>query len=168
MNKTQIQNVPLKNRGGRPRKFTGPSRPVTVTLSESTLDDLERIHPDRALAITKATDWAVGQGKDPADTLRIVKVDGNRSIITVGPSKSLKQIPWLRCVEIAPARFLIVLPTGTPVESLEIAIMDMLEQLPPTEVGERALLEGLRKYISAQRKTQSVSKAELLFVEAES
>ena len=52
-------------------------------------------------------------------------------IILVGVSRCLRQIPWLRLVEVAPARFLLSIPSGTPVELLEIALDDLREAVPP-------------------------------------
>ena len=67
-------------------------------------------------------------------------------------------------VEIAPARYLLAVPTGTPVESLEIALLDLLEQLPSTEHYERNLLSALRNEVNSIRKLKKVSKAEILLV----
>ena len=79
-------------------------------------------------------------------------------------SRYLREIPWLRLVEVAPARFLLSIPSGTPVESLEIALDDLLEMVPPAESRERTILERLHALIRSLRRGRSVSKAEILFV----
>lgn len=160
-----VQIGKQKNQGGRPRKFNEPSRPVTLTLPFRTLELLESIDSDRALAITKATDWVTCSKRDSQPPVQIVEVEKGRAIILVGPSRSLRKIKWLKLVEIAPSRFLLVIPTGTPIESLEVAIMDLIEGLDDKDEYERELLGELRRYISQQRRSDRVSKAELLLID---
>ena len=61
--------------GGRPPKFKEPSGPVTVTLPKRTLDQLRSIDDDRAIAIVKAVDAAVGSGRGHA-----LQIEVNRSL----------------------------------------------------------------------------------------
>lgn len=152
------------NAGGRPPKFPEPSRPVTVTLPERTLRRLAAVDEDRARAIVKVTD-AVAGGAGAAKPVEIVEVEAGTAIILVGASRSLRRIPFLRPVEVAPARYLLTVPSGTPVESLEVAILDVIEGLPPADEDERALLQELREQIRGFRRGQQMSKAEVLFVE---
>lgn len=151
--------------GGRPRKFAEASRPITVTLPDRTLALLESVHSDRALAITKATDWVTRAQENESSPVEIVEVEKGRAVIIVGPSRCLQQLPWLRLVEIAPSRFLLVIPTGTPIETLEVAIMDMVDGLPAREKYERGLLSELRRCLTLQRRSKKVSKAELLLID---
>ena len=154
----------IKASGGRPKKFTEPSRPVTVTLPERTLCQLLRIDEDRARAIAKVTDLVAGSVTHPMQPVEIVAVAPGKSIIIVGPSKSLREIPWLRLVEVAPTRHLLVLPTGTPIESLEVTILDLIEKLSEEETEERALLNELRLCIGHQRRRKMMSTGEMLFI----
>jgi len=85
-------------------------------------------------------------------------------MIVVGPSRSLRQIKWLQLAEIAPSRFLLVIPTGTVMETLEIAVADLLEPLLPTEIYERGLLTELLHILRSRRRQQDVSKAEILLL----
>ena len=48
-----------KNGGGRPPKFDEPSRPITLTLPESTLEGLRQIDADRGQAVVKLTRGAL-------------------------------------------------------------------------------------------------------------
>ncbi|MGH7818140.1 MAG: hypothetical protein ACREQ9_00030 [Candidatus Binatia bacterium] len=152
------------NPGGRPRKFREPSRPITLTLPERTLRQLEVVDADRARAIVKVTDAVVSHDSAATNPVQIVEIEPGTAIILVGPSKVLQQIPFLRLVEVAPARYLLTVPTGTPIESLEVALLDVLEGLPSREKHERALLEELRNHFRRFRHGQKMSKAELLFV----
>ena len=150
--------------GGRPRKFDEPSHRITVTLPKRTLQDMETISPDRAQAIVKAMDATMGARPGTAKPVDVVEMIPGHGLIVVGPSASLSRIPWLSMVEIAPARYLLVVPSGTAVEVLEVAISDAVEHLPPAEKRERSMLENLRKLISGIRRSSTVTKAELLIV----
>lgn len=157
-------NSTNRSSGGRPPKFDEPSRPITVTLPERTLKELEIIDADRAVAIVKATDNAVGSGFGSERLVELVTISKDQSLIVVAPCQSLRRIPWLNMVEIAPTRFLLALPSGTQVEVLEVAISDILEHLPETEARERSILGELRTLIASIRRNGRVTKAELLFV----
>ncbi len=157
----------MSNKGnspGRPPKFNEARRPVTVTLPERTLQQLAAIHGDRARAIVKAaaTTTRVRSGKAPP--VEVVEAFSGQSVIVIGPSRSLRQIDWLRLVEIAPSRFLLVVPTGTAMETLEVAVGDLLENLPLSETYERGLLSELHQILRLRRRQQAVTKAEILLL----
>ncbi|MFN8390781.1 MAG: hypothetical protein U0136_10865 [Bdellovibrionota bacterium] len=158
-------NTKPKNVGGRPRKFNESSRPITVTLPDRTLRLLASVDRDRARAIAKATDWITRANEETHPPLDLVHVGDQQAVIVTGPSRSLQEIPWLRLVEIAPARFLLVIPTGSPIERLEVAIVDKLEHLNHDDAYERDLLTKLKACLTEQRRSGVVSKAEILFVE---
>ena len=44
----------IKSKSGRPRKFEGPSKVITLTLPTETLQQIESICHDRAKAIVQA------------------------------------------------------------------------------------------------------------------
>ena len=137
-----------------------------MTLPERTLRLLAAVDKDRARAVVKVTDAALAPTDAPQSQLvDVVEVMPGVGIILVGPSRCLRQIPWLRLVEVAPGRFLLSIPSGTPVESLEIALHDLLETIPPDDARERAILERLHALMRKLRRGQSVSKAEMLFVD---
>ena len=154
-----------RGRTGRPPKFTGPRRPVTVTLPESTLQQLGLIDRDRARAIVKAANAALPNGESGKARVEVVEMAPGIGIILVGPSSYLKRIKWLRLVEVAPMRFLLSQPPGTPPDSLEVELLDLLETVPPSEPAEHAMLDDLRCLMRAVRRGRSLSKAEMLFVD---
>jgi hypothetical protein len=149
---------------GRPSKFDEPARPVTTTLPESTIRQLESVHSDRALAIVKAAALATHSGPGQSVLVDVVEVVPGYAVIVVGPSKSLRRIKWLRLIEIAPGRFLMLLPTGMALETLEVAVTDLLENLDPKETYERELLTALYRILSQRRRQQDISKAELVLL----
>ena len=150
--------------GGRPRKFAEPSGPITITLPERTLRLLAAVDQDRAVAIVKAVDAVAHDGKEADERVKLVQVEPGTSVIVVGPSSRLREIPFLKLVEIAPSRHLLAIPTGTPTETLEIAIMDQIDNLTDGEDYERALLNELRNEIRVLRHANRMSKHEIILV----
>jgi hypothetical protein len=150
---------------GRPPKFKEPRRPITVTLPESTLARLAAIEPDRARAIVKATNAAMPADAKGRNPVELVEVMPGLGIIVVGPSRYLQKIKWLRLIELAPLRFLVTIPTGTAVDSLELELVDLLQNVKPDEKWEMSLLEDLRDLMRNLRLEGKLRKAELLFVD---
>jgi len=156
----------IKKVSGRPPKFHEPRRPITVTIPDRTLAELDRIDSDRARAIVKAVE-AIRYSAEENRCLppvEIVEVCPGQALIVIGPSQELKKIPWLRLIEIAPMRYLLSVPTGTAVEALELAIRELVDKLSPGEDYERSLLSGIGIQISSVKRDQKLSKAEILFV----
>ena len=159
-----MKKIEAKKKLGRRPKFSEPRRPVTVTLPESTIRSLQIVDKDRARAIVKVTKAAVDIGANRKH-VEVVEVSPGTGIILVGPSLCLQKISWLRLVEIAPTRFLLSIPSGTPADSLELALNDLLETLPASEVAERTIIKDLRSLIRGLRLERSMSKAEMFFVD---
>jgi hypothetical protein len=156
-----------KASGGRPPKFDEPSRPVTLTLPESTLRGLNEIDADRAQAIVKLTHGALGQGDKPRPQVEIVKVADNTGLLVIGPCRPLSRVPFLHLVEVAPGRFLLALKAGNSFSALEVAVQDLLEELNASEYRERSLLMELLENVKKLRRAERVSTAEILFVRLE-
>lgn len=149
---------------GRPPKFKEPRRPITVTLPVRTLELLSRLHHDRAKALASAVDSACGQTriKPPVE---VVAASDGLGVIIVGPSKALLRVPSLTLVEVSPDRYLLALPLGSSTDTLEVGLIDVLEDLNPAEESERPLLEELRSQIARLRRSRRVQRAEILFVQ---
>jgi hypothetical protein len=157
------------NSGGRPPKFREPRYPVTMTLPKRILDQLAEINPDRTRAVVKVTEAVMGAGQGPFKPVELIEMAPRKSLIVVGPSKALQSIPWLRLIEITPARFLLTVPSGTSIEALEVALRDLIthpELLK--EERENAVLHELLELIGRQRRAQRLSKAEILIINSES
>ena len=150
---------------GRPPKFQEPRRPITVTLPESTLARLAAIDPDRARAIVKATNAAMPTDAKGRRPVELVEVMPGLGIIIVGPSRYLQRIKWLRLIELAPTRFLVTIPTGTPVDYQELSRIDMLQKVKRHQEWEKSILEALRDLMRQVRLAGKLTKAELLFVD---
>jgi len=152
------------NLGGRPRKFTEASRPITITLPEKTLRGLERIDPDRGRAIVKVTERALNEDGQPRPMVEVVEVDKKVGLVIVGPSQALRRIPFLRLVEVAPSRFVLALEAGKGFNALELSINDLLEDLPADHSQERQLITELQAHIRNLRRADRVSLANILLV----
>ncbi len=153
-----------KRSGGRPRKFAEPSRPITLTLPESTLRELRHVDPDPGHAIVKLTRSVLHNGGKEKPLVEIVTVSVDRGLIVIGPSQALLQIPFLHLIEVAPARYLLALDSGHDFKSLEIALNDVLDDVPHSDKRERELMMQLRQHIKSLRKSERMSRAEILFV----
>ena len=152
-----------RSAGGRPPKFAEPRRPVTLTLPERTLRQLQTLDGDRARAIVKAVD-AVTERRAGSPPVELVEIARGQRVILVENSPCLRQIPGVRLLEVAPARFLIFVNREVSVEALEVAIHDILEHTgdersPPHE---RQMLEQLRRCLSTSRRGRYIDKAEIL------
>ena len=86
-------------------------------------------------------------------------------MIIIGPCPCLQRLPGLRLVEIAAARFLLVVMGGYSAHSLELDILDLMEELGPDEQEERMLLEELRRELSRYRRQDGMSSGEILLVD---
>jgi hypothetical protein len=138
---------------------------VTLTLPERTLARLAAVHPDRATAIVKLVEDALPEDTNGGTKLvDVVRVARGAAVILVAPSRSLQRIPWLRLAEISPRRHLLTVVPGTPIESLEVTILDLIESLPASESYERTILNALRKVIGTSRRSRNIRKFEMLYV----
>jgi hypothetical protein len=153
-----------KSNGGRPPKYDEPSRPVTLTLPESTLDGLRLIDSDRGQAIVKLTQNALRSVGADQPQVEIMEMAANIGLLIIGPSAALRRIPFLHLVEVAPARFLLAMDPGNDFKNLELAIHDVLEDVPHEDHRERELIAQLLSHIRSVRKNEKVRMAEILFV----
>ncbi len=160
-----VKTTTAKPRSGRPPKFAEPRRPITVTLPERTLKQLESINGDRAKAIAKAAEAMAGTpATTPHDVEELEVMPGMR-LLVVGPNRYLSTIPGLQLVEIAPGRFLLAFPSGTSLDSLEVSMLDLMDQIPETLERERRVLKHLLSIVRSSRRDGRASKAEILFVQ---
>lgn len=91
-------------------------------------------------------------------------MSADTGLIIVGPSQALRQIAFLNLVEVAPARYLLALDSGHDFNSLEIALQDVLDDVPPIEKRERELIVQLLQHFKFLRKAGGIGTAKILFV----
>ena len=166
MTTTNSPNAPQKPKhpGGRPPKFKEPCRSVTMTLPLRVLDLLAAVDNDRATAVAKLATAALSprEGR-PFKPIDFLKLPNGKKLILVADSPALRAIPWLDLVEVGPARHLICLHHGVPVEKLEVTLHDMIDARAPAN-PERAFLADLLAFLQIPRRTQSIDRGELLFI----
>lgn len=150
-------------KGGRPRKFTEPSRVVTLTLPERTLELLGRVDEDRARAIVHAVD-TMGIAPEPAPEVELINVAPGIALVAVPDNDILACLPGIRTIRVAPNKHLLTIDPGTPVEKVEVALIDKAERGDVSSPRDMRLLESLRREIGKLRRSARLSKAELLFV----
>jgi hypothetical protein len=148
-------------------KNNDPERIVTIALQEKTLNVLESYDQDLAQAIMKMTDQAIQRAFPKGSSYEIVKVAPRKSVFIVGSNTQLSKIRWLKLIEIAPGRNLITIPTGTSLESLEVAILELIENMSSDKVMDQTLLKEFCKYVGRLRRNNKMSTVEILLVDTD-
>ncbi len=149
---------------GRPPKFAGPSRVVTVTLPEETLARLARLNADRAKAIVRATDLAL-MALEAGSPVELQNVSAGSAVITVPASPALQSLRGVRLIEIRPSRYLIVLEPGTALSEVEISVLDALEGLEAADGPDHAILTELLRSLRSSRRSERARTGELILVD---
>jgi hypothetical protein len=140
-------------RRGRPRKFTGPSRPVTLTLPLEVIDALSAIDADLSRAVVRLAQPELSRRPRRAAELATF---GRRAVIVVNPTRSLERRTGVGLVPLPDGRALISFDQPTTPAALELMIADALEdrQLPTSE---RAVFEGIVDILKNARRASNVS-----------
>lgn len=143
----------LRRRRGRPRKFAGPSRAVTLTLPESVIATLTSIDRDLSRAIVNLTTRrSPTNGHGPAE----LSVFGRRAVITVQPSPSFATRTGVEFVPLPDGRALISMDQPRSVADLELMLDDALDD-PQTAAKDRQLFESVRDILREARRSSDVT-----------
>ena len=134
---------------GRPRKYGRPARAVTVTLPEDTLARLSAIHADVGTAIVNLVERKVPLRVSPIRSAEVTRY-GNRAVILVTPSASLRKLRGVQLVPVGDGRALISLASSTSISSLELQVRDALEQMT-AQHREREGLQSLADILRRSR-----------------
>ena len=156
-------------KGGRPAKFEGPRTRITVTLPDRTLERLSEIGPDRAKAIVRAVDAALGADsrKTSREPIRFLPFGPGEALLSIPDNRLLRSIPWISLVETAPGRHLIAINDNVSVEQFEVALGDILDEIPAgTTPSEIAVVRGLLDKVRGQRRSKTLRTKSLLVVPA--
>lgn len=158
--------MPQRNSGGRPPKYNEPSRPITVTLPESTLRQLSAIHEDRGLAIVKLAREA-SAGDEQLSLVEVIQVSSKSGLLILKHCPALEKIPFLHLVEVSLGRYLLAIDRGHDFRSLELALHDLLDSPEDMSEHEVQMLESLLEKIRRIRKADRMTSAEILLVDME-
>jgi hypothetical protein len=144
----------LGRRPGRPRKFPGPSRAVTVTLPEETFDTLRAIDQDLSRAIVRLAERArPPRRRHPPAQLAVF---GRRAVITVRPTRTLEQRAGVDLVPLPDGRALISFDQPRSVEELELLIYDALDD-PKMSDEDRQIFRAIGAMLTEARRSREVS-----------
>ena len=109
---------------GRPRKFSEPSRPVTLTLPQRVIDALEAADHDLSRSIVRlAQPLMTGPPGPPAE----LSIFGRRAVIVVNPSRALEERTGIVLVPLADGRALMSLDESTTIPEIELTLREALD-----------------------------------------
>ena len=115
----------VRPRRGRPRKFTGPSRAVTLTLPEDVITALGAIDGDLSRAVAQVMQPLMrGTPHEPAE----LAVFGRRAVIVVHPSRTLERQMGVDLVPLPDGRALISFEQPMTIPELELMLQDAIDR----------------------------------------
>jgi hypothetical protein len=137
---------------GRPRKFTAPSRAVTVTLPEHVIEALDAIDADLSRAIVRlAQPQLRKQPHAPAELARF----GRRAVIVVNPTRTLEQRTGVDLVPLPDGRALIAFERSLTIPALELMIGDALDDKDLSRT-DRATFQAIAAILKDARRSNDV------------
>ncbi len=120
------------------------------------------VDADRAKGIVKCVENTLAENKN--GNVNVLKISDKEGILTVGPCNILNTIPHLKLIEISPLHYMISKPAGTPIEMIEIALIDMIEKISPEQHEEKDMLMKIRNYIKTHRENDSLQTREIILL----
>ncbi len=151
-------------RRGRPRKFTAPSRAVTLTLPENVLEALDAVDRDLSRAVVRVTQPELAKRTHPAAELATF---GRRAVIVVNPSRTLERRVGIMLVPLSDGRALISFDDSMTVARLELLIQDALEE-PGLPAADARIFEGIQEILKTARRSDGVALRERHIIVLES
>jgi hypothetical protein len=140
---------------GRPSKYGRPARAVTVTLPEDVLARLSKVHVDVGSAIVNLVEKSAPVRAIPVRPAELAHY-GNRAVIVVTPSPTLRRLRGVQLVPVGNGRALISLSSSTSISSLELQVRDALERMAPKN-REREVLQLLADILRRSRGTRGLA-----------
>jgi hypothetical protein len=145
--------TPSGPRRGRPRKFSRPSRSVTLTLPEDVIAALQAIDADVSRAVVRAVQPLVA---DPPRPLAEVSTFGDRAVIVVPPSRVLRDRLGVELVPLSDGRALLAFDERLSAADIELRLRDAIAEgtLAPDD---RALFEALVDILRSARRAEGMT-----------
>jgi hypothetical protein len=137
---------------GRPRKFAGPSRAVTLRLPESVLSALASVHHDISTAVVHLTERRLSKKRHP---LAELSVFGRNAVITVRPTPSLERRTGVQLVPLPDGRALISFAQAKTIPELELTLDDALED-PTLSDDDRQVFTAIVRILKDARRSHDV------------
>jgi len=142
----------LAPRRGRPRKFTGPSRAVTLTLPEDVIDALAAVDHDLSRAVVRVAQPEMRKRPHPPAELATF---GPRAVIVVNPSRTLEERLGIILVPLSDGRALISFDESVTAARLELAVQDAIDDHALTD-EDGATFEGIAAILKHARRSGDV------------
>lgn len=142
----------LDARRGRPRKFSAPSRAVTLTLPQHVIEALGGVDEDLSRAIVRLAPVAASTRARPAELTQF----GRHAVIVVSPSRTFARRTGVELVPLPDGRALISFPPSLSIPELELLVEDATDDrsLPPPE---RKLFEAVAEILRDARRSSGVA-----------
>ena len=146
---------PVKNispRRGRPRKFSSPSRAVTLTLPIPVLEALCAIDSDLSRAVVRVTQPELARQPHPPAELVVF---GRRAVIVVNPTRTLEERTGIDLVPLPDGRALISFDSPGTIAALELRIEDAIEDRRLSR-EDQAIFEAIASILKTARRSDDV------------
>jgi hypothetical protein len=140
-------------RRGRPRKFGGPSRAVTLTLPENVIRALSGLDRDLSRAVVRLTQPELAKRPHPPVELATF---GRRAVIVVSPTRTLAQRTGVFLVPLSDGRALIAFDEAMTTARLELTIQDELEGHGLSDEDAR-VFQSIWNLLKQARRSKSVA-----------
>jgi hypothetical protein len=140
-------------RRGRPRKFTAPSRAVTLTLPEDVLAALDAVDHDLSRAVVRVTQPQLAKRPHPPAE---VATFGRRGVIVVNRSRTLEERTGIVLVPLSDGRALISFDESMTIARLELRIQDALED-PNLPVEDARIFRSIEDILKTARRSGDVT-----------
>jgi hypothetical protein len=144
---------PAEARRGRPRKFSRPSRAVTLTLPDDVIEALRTIDTDLSMAIVRALETRGPEA--PRALAEFITCDDDRSVVVVPPSRTLGARTGVDLVPLSDGGALLLLDDRLSIPEFELRLIDALAD-PTLEDGDRAVFDALAQILRSTRLEEGV------------
>jgi cobalamin biosynthesis protein CbiG len=142
----------VRPRRGRPRKFTSPSRAVTLTLPEPVIAALEAVDHDLSRAVVRIAQPEMAKVPHPAAE---VATFGRYGVIVVNPTRTLEQRTGVLLIPLSDGRALIAFDESMNIDRLELAIRDELDDRNLPQEDAR-VFQAIRELLKEARHSDEV------------
>lgn len=140
-------------RRGRPRKFVGESKPVTLTLPVDVIDALTASDGDLSRSIVRlASEAGPPKAHPPAELVSF----GRHAVIAVTPSKTLERRTGVSLVPLPDGRALISFEQALSIPALELLIADALDDRALTP-ADRLTFQSIATILKDARRDAKIS-----------
>ena len=149
---TAVDNA-VAARRGRPRKFTGPSRAVTLTLPEHVIEALSAIDHDLSRAVVRVVQPELAKQPHPSAELASF---GRHAVIVVHPSRTLERRTGVLLVPLPDGRALISFDEAKTIPELELQLQDLIED-PELMGADKRIFEQIFGLLRDARRSSAVT-----------